>query len=177
MDVQKPQDDAVLLVLQLSPAVTAAVPFDASSLRKTWTFHSSDAYSAQSSRHELMKFLRQFVASEDELFRSELILGEVLANTVEHAPGLVNIEIDWSGIYPIVTVADTGPGLSRFAHALPKDFLEENGRGLFLISTLAVNVQAERSPDGGTLMRIVLPVRRDRSFAPYEQTYTETSSV
>jgi PAS domain S-box-containing protein len=161
----KPQDDAVLMVLQLSPGVTADVPFDIKSLRKTWTFHSSDAYSAQTSRHELMNFLRAFVASEDDLFRSELILGEVLANTVEHAPGLVDIEIDWSGMYPIVTIADTGPGLSRFAPELPQDTLSENGRGLFLIYKLAVAVHLEPSADRGTRIRIVLPVRRDQAFA------------
>lgn len=165
MGPAKPQDDAVLMVLQLSPGVTADAPFDANTLRKTWTFHSSDAYSAQSSRHELMNFLRAFVASEDDLFRSELILGEVLANTVEHAPGLVDIEIDWSGIYPVVTIVDTGPGFSRFAPELPQDVLSENGRGLYLISKLAVSVHMERSPARGTKMRIVLPVRRDQAFS------------
>ena len=165
MGSQKPQDDAVLMVLQLSPGVSAEVPFDVTSLRKTWTFHSSDAYSAQTSRHELMNFLRAFVASEDDLFHSELILGEVLANTVEHAPGLVDIEIDWSGEYPIVTITDTGPGLARFAPQLPANALSEHGRGLFLISRVAVGVQIEPRTNHGTRMRITLPVRRDRVYS------------
>jgi anti-sigma regulatory factor (Ser/Thr protein kinase) len=112
-----------------------------------------------------VKFLRAFVASEDELFRSELILGEILANTVEHAPGLVGIEIDWSGTYPIVMVSDTGPGLSRFVAQLPEDGMAENGRGLFLISTLALDVRIESAGERGTMMRIVLPIRRDLAFA------------
>jgi anti-sigma regulatory factor (Ser/Thr protein kinase) len=177
MGLEKPQDDAVLMVLQLSPAVSSDVPFDAKSLRKTWTFHSSDAYSAQTSRHELMNFLRGFVATEDELFRSELILGEVLANTVEHAPGLVDIEIDWTGRYPIVTITDTGPGLSRFQAQLPEDTMSETGRGLFLISTLAIAVHVEPFDDRGTRMRIVLPLRRDLSFTAGLSDYSESYPV
>jgi PAS domain S-box-containing protein len=161
MGAQKPADDAVLMVLQLSSAANAEPRSDATDLRKTWTFHSSDAYSAQISRHELMRFLRSVPAPDEELFRAELILGEALANTVEHAPGLVSIEIDWTASQPIVTISDTGPGLTRVTATLPHDELEESGRGLFLITTLAVDLEVQPSAQGGTIMRIVLPVTRE----------------
>jgi anti-sigma regulatory factor (Ser/Thr protein kinase) len=159
MGSEKPTDDAVLMIVQLSPTPLSQ-SFDEAELRKTWSFHSSDAYSAHTSRHELMSFIHRFITSEDELFRTELIIGEILANTVEHAPGLVNVEIDWSGIHPVLTVLDTGPGLLRFSRSLPEDSLTEDGRGLFLIETLARDVRVESAPGQGTKMMVTLSVRR-----------------
>jgi PAS domain S-box-containing protein len=160
MGSEKPTDDVVLLLLQLATAPSTAQPVDEAGLRKIWSFHSSDAYSAHATRHELMTFIRGFKTSEEELFRVELVLGEILANTVEHAPGLVNIELDWASTNPVLTIVDTGPGFSRFAAQLPEDALAENGRGLFLISTLAVDVKAASEDQRGTKMTVVLPIAR-----------------
>ena len=161
MGIEEPADDVALVVLQLSPPVTRERALDDSTLRKIWSFHSNDAHSAHTSRHELIGFIRSLSASEDELFAAELILGEVLANTVEHAPGLVNIEVDWTSTRPVVTIVDTGPGLARVTQALPCDDFAENGRGLFLISSLAADVRVEATPGRGTKMSIVLPVARE----------------
>ncbi len=167
MGFDRPTDDAVLMVLQLTPRPMPPLPQEAE-LRKTWTFHSSSAYSAHTSRHELMSFVRRFVTADDELYRLELLIGEILANTVKHAPGLVTVEIDWSRKVPIMTIHDTGPGLADFSPALPTDELTENGRGLFLIGTLASAVRLETTSDAGTIMTIELPANnptRDRSRA------------
>jgi anti-sigma regulatory factor (Ser/Thr protein kinase) len=155
------------MVLQLSPVKPGARVDDAD-LQKSWTFHSSDAYSAHKSRHELMGFIRGLLSSEDDLFRIELIIGEILANTVKHAPGLVTVDIDWSGAQPALTIVDSGPGLAKFSPALPDDGLDEDGRGLFLIGTLAHDVRVERMPDSGTKMTVNLPVnwRRDAGESP-----------
>ena len=159
MGSARPLDDAVLMVLQLAPAPANAT-LDDLELSKTWAFHSSDPYSAHSSRHELMSFIRRFVTSDDDLFSIELIFGEILANTVKHAPGLVKVDIDWRGIHPIVTIVDSGPGLLRFAPMLPQNNLSENGRGLFLIKTLAQDVRVESTASYGTKMMMTLPVRK-----------------
>ena len=158
MGSEEPADDVVLLVVQLSPDATGVPASD--KLRKRWSFQSSDAYSAHASRHEMIRFMRAFTASPDELFRAELILGEVLANTVEHAPGRVDVEIDWTATNPTVTVLDTGPGLSRRPTDLPADAFAEHGRGLFIIASLAQQVQVESRPGRGTRLRITLPVSR-----------------
>jgi PAS domain S-box-containing protein len=167
MGSDRPTDDAVIMVLQLSPVKPGARVDDAD-LQKSWTFHSSDAYSAHKSRHELMGFIRGLLSSEDDLFRIELIIGEILANTVKHAPGLVTVDIDWSGAQPALTIVDSGPGLAKFSPALPDDGLDEDGRGLFLIGTLAHDVRVERMPDSGTKMTVNLPVnwRHDAGESP-----------
>ena len=165
MGSEKPADDAVLVVLQLGSAAVTPPTGDAE-LRKTWAFHSSDAYSARALRHEVMRFIRSFVASDEELFRTELIIGEILANTVEHAPGLVKVEIDRTGAHPTVTIVDTGPGLVRFLPELPESDLVENGRGLFLIGTLAGGVRVESMPNHGTKMTVILSATRDPASSP-----------
>ena len=153
-----PLDDVALLVVQFS-SVTEALAFDSAELLKTWRFHSSDAYAAHLSRAELMNFIRRFAHDPDGVFAAEVILGELLANTVEHAPGLVEVRIDWTGEKPIVTVLDTGPGFEKLLARLPNEF-EEKGRGLFLIDALAESVSISPSAGYGTELRVVLPVSR-----------------
>jgi len=155
----RPTDDAVLLVLQLSP-IPAQPIVDGADMRKTWTFHSSDAYSARAVRRDLTNFARRFVSSDDDLFHAELIIGEVLANTVKHAPGIVTIELDWTGVHPVLTVVDDGPGSFHFSPTLPDDSLTEDGRGLFLIGALAKDVHVESSDGRGTKMTVLLSVSR-----------------
>ncbi len=149
MGSQRPADDTVLLVVQLGAA-----------LQKSWSYNSRNPLGAQKLRHEITHFIRSLAPNEDEMFRTELIIGEALANTVEHAPGAVTVDVDWTDTYPVVIVSDSGPGLSRFVAALPADALNENGRGLFLIACLARDVQIEAQPGTGTRMRIVLPAKR-----------------
>jgi len=59
-----------------------------------------------------------------------------------------------------VTIFDTGPGLARFAAALPDDELDEDGRGLFLVKALARDVRVESAQGYGTKMTVVLPISR-----------------
>ncbi len=149
MGTRRPPDDTVVLVVRIGAA-----------LRQTWSYDSNDPRDAHALRREIAAFLRLYAVSEDELFGAELVIGEVFANTVEHAPGSVRVEVNWTAVHPVVTVWDAGPGLSRLASALPRDPLNENGRGIFLIHALALDVSVETREETGTKMRIVLPVDR-----------------
>lgn len=159
MGSDPPTDDAVVMVLQRSPS-SSHHKVDEPEKRKTWTFHSSDAYFAHAARHELMGFLGRDGAEEDDLARCELIIGELLANTVQHAPGLVRLEVEFHGHHPILTIVDTGPGLRQFSAHLPDDDFTEDGRGLYLIGTLAEAVRVDSTPGLGTRMTVTLPIRR-----------------
>jgi len=154
------KDDAALLLMQFSQIDAAMLHFDPSALERTWRFHSSDAYTAHASRREIVKYLRRLAIDPEQMFAAELVVGEILANTVEHAPGLVELHIDWLGEQPIVTIRDTGPGLVALDARLPENPFDEDGRGLFLIGALAEEAALRSSPGYGTEMRIVLPVRR-----------------
>ena len=157
------RDDIALLILQFSAVDLATVERDNPRLRKTWRFNSCDAHTASSSRRELIGYLKSFAAGHPQLFAAELILGEILANTVEHAPGLVTVEFDWTGAKPVVTVFDTGPGLLRLDAQLPSDPYDEDGRGMFLIRSLAESFEVTPASGFGTELRITLPIERAMS--------------
>jgi integral membrane sensor domain MASE1/anti-sigma regulatory factor (Ser/Thr protein kinase) len=156
-----PIDDAVLLVLTVPNDASGGVAGRDFEPRKMWNFHSNHAYSAHAARHELMRFVQEHAAENQDFFTSELIIGELLSNTVEHAPGLVNVEIDWTDLAPIVTVVDNGPGLERFVSTLPDDALNEDGRGIFLVQTLANDVRVETDRGYGTKISVTLPLMRN----------------
>jgi PAS domain S-box-containing protein len=154
-----PSDDAALLVMQFSrvPGHRYAEP---APLEKVWRFHSSSAHTAQASRREVMAYLRSVAAETENFFEVELVIGEIFANTVQHAPGLVEVRVEWLQESPILIVRDTGPGLEYFVGKLPDDVLSENGRGIFLVNTLAAGVTLRSRPGYGTELRAVLPLRR-----------------
>ena len=156
----RPVDDIALLIAQFSHVSGEVIAHDPTRYVKRWRFHSSDANSARAARHELMHFIRQDAHDPDELFKAELILGEILANTVEHAPGLVEVTVDWTNEKPVVTALDTGSGFDRARIDLPADALDEGGRGLFLIAQLADEVSIRPAKGYGTEVRVVLPVTR-----------------
>jgi anti-sigma regulatory factor (Ser/Thr protein kinase) len=166
-----PTDDVALLLMRRTAGARAEAE-PAPSPTKTWRFHSSSAQSARASRLALMRFVQQHAAPDADLFTTELILGELLANTVEHAPGLVEIVIDWTDERPTVRVRDTGPGLTSLRNGLPNDPYAEDGRGLFLISTLAEDLRIGRAPGFGTEITVRLPVSRAAQAAGCAPTAT-----
>jgi integral membrane sensor domain MASE1/anti-sigma regulatory factor (Ser/Thr protein kinase) len=155
-----PADDAVIVVVRVAPPGNEEYPADELDVRRTWSFHSSHAHSAHTARHDVMQFISTLARPESDLFTVELIVGELLANTVEHAPGLVTLEVDWSQDAPTVTIVDTGPGLEHFDVKLPGDTLAEDGRGLFLIQALAQDLTVESDAGYGAKITVVLPVTR-----------------
>lgn len=159
-DDRHPTDDAALLLMQFSAVRAEDRHPDSLPLEKVWRFHSSSAHTAQASRREVMAYLRTMAANPENLFEVELVVGEIFANTVQHAPGLVEVRVDWFNENPVITVRDTGPGLEFFVGKLPDDSLSENGRGLFLVHTLACNVTLRARPGYGTELRAVLPLTR-----------------
>ena len=157
-----PQDDVAILAARWKPAAAAAQPIEAPRI-KQWRFHSSHVYSARSSRHELMAFIKAHSEDHEGLFATEIIIGELLANTVEHAPGLVEITIDWTDEAAICSIRDAGPGFEMSGMRLPSSDLSEDGRGLYLIRKLSPQVTIRAAPGFGSELEVVLPVRRART--------------
>jgi len=153
-------DDAALMLMQFSQVDHDANSSDSAGLKRMWRFHSSDAYTAHASRHEIMAYLRRLAVDPEQVFTGELILGEILANTVEHAPGLVEVDVDWMGEKPIITIRDTGPGMRTMPATLPEDLLSEGGRGIYLITELSEGATIRPTPGYGTEVRAVLPISR-----------------
>lgn len=159
-----PSDDAALLLMQFSDVLPGAQHAADFPLERVWRFHSSSAHTAQASRREVMAYLRRGAAASCEtLFEVELVIGEIFANTVQHAPGLVEVRVDWQSKRPVLTVRDTGPGLEFYIGRLPENPLSETGRGIFLVKTLAQSVSWKSRPGYGTELRAELPLERKRA--------------
>lgn len=169
-----PTDDIALLIVQFDNVDKAALRTGPTEFTKTLRFDSSDASAARTCRREMMNYIRRFAANPEALFTAELILGELFANTVQHAPGLVEVRIDWSGEKPIVRVVDTGPGLIHLHSDEKQDMMNEHGRGLFLIRTLAEDVSMASPNASGTELRVVLPLFRDHARPELDASTVET---
>ncbi|HTA55189.1 MAG TPA: SpoIIE family protein phosphatase [Candidatus Acidoferrales bacterium] len=154
-----PRDDVAMMMLQFPSARSVRTFPKLQPAPGTWRFHSSDPHSANLSRSSIMSYLRQF-ACDGDLFSAELAIGEAIANTVDHAPGLVEVQVDWSEEHPVVVIRDDGPGLLELRAQLPKDCTDETGRGLFLMREFVTDASAHRLPDRGTELRLVLPLTR-----------------
>jgi PAS domain S-box-containing protein len=153
-----PQDDIALLLLQFSPAK----PFSRDprkSLNKEWRFHASDARAAHVARREIATHIFEICGETEDACSSELVIGELLANTVAHAPGLVHLLLEWTGKHFVLIVRDSGPGLETVPSALPEDPMDEGRRGLFLIHAISLDVTLTKSPEGGAELRVVLPLK------------------
>ncbi|GAC1406190.1 MAG: hypothetical protein NVSMB64_11680 [Candidatus Velthaea sp.] len=159
LDEHPTADDIAILLARWKPAA-ASTPLREAPLSKQWRFHSSHAYSARTSRYELMSFMREHAADDENLYASEIIIGELLANTVEHAPGLVEIAIDWTGECPLLTIRDAGPGFKMTAAHLPNSNFSEDGRGLYLVRSLSQRVSIKAAQGFGSELEVVLPISR-----------------
>jgi PAS domain S-box-containing protein len=149
-----PDDIAIVVVAAGPPRMRPPAEDE----RTVWRFHSSDPLTAQRSRLSIAQKLSIVAYPEPQaLADSELIVGELLANTVEHAPGLVEVELEREGTQLVLTVSDSGPGLVARPSTLPAAD-SEDGRGLYLIRMLAREVSFGRTSRGGTLVRVVLPL-------------------
>lgn len=157
---EKPaRDDAALLVFQFSAFDAHEAHID-QHFKKQWRFHASDSQSAHRARQEVAAYLRTMGDEPDQAAACELVVGELLANTVEHAPGLVDLSIEWADERISMVVRDSGPGLPNVRTTLPEDPMDEGSRGLFLVHAFASNVTIVDLPAGGTELRAVMPLNR-----------------
>lgn len=126
--------------------------------RAHWAFDAENAQAAHDARAQFIAELRAHSQRGSDVDAAELIFGELVGNVVRHAPGPIDVQIEWTGEFPVLHVTDRGKGFIRNP-ALPIDPLSESGRGLYIISLLARNVRVERIAGYGNHIAVELPVR------------------
>lgn len=89
----------------------------------------------------------------EALENARLIVGELTANVVRHAPGRALAVIDRWNEYPVFHLVDNGGGF-RYSNRLPPIF-SENGRGLFIASAFARRLEVLPDIDGGSHVLVV----------------------
>lgn len=152
-------DDLAILAIRALPRTRSSGLSSVQTHRDTiaWDFQSADIHAIALARNHFIRFLTPLVLPESDTLFAEVVLGELLSNAVEHAPGPVHVELGWEGMTPTVTVRDRGPGGLKDP-ALPENPYEQHGRGLFLVWALSERVATQRLADGGTSVTAWLPL-------------------
>jgi PAS domain S-box-containing protein len=120
-----------------------------------WRFDACDDAMARSVRAAIVAELRQHDVDDADAATAELLFSELLGNVVRHSGGEVEIALDLTQV-PVLHVLDRGPGFT-FTTRLPANLLNETGRGLFIVSSLAREFSVVPRQDGGSHARVVLP--------------------
>lgn len=140
-----PRDDVAILVVE---SLARLAP-------RRWVFDARDAGDARRVRFQVLEHLQKGAYPPERLQTAELILAELTANVFRYAAGPSQIVLEWEkGRAPIIHVIDVGPGF-RFEKKLP-DVFSESGRGLYLVSSLAADLQVSQRENGGSHARVVL---------------------
>lgn len=139
-------DDAAILVLGFSRSIG-------------WSFDAENAKAAWDARGAFIAQLRRETTSDSDVGAAEIVFGELIGNVVRHAPGPIDIALEWSDDRGILHVIDRGEGFD-FTPPERVDELREGGRGIWLIRQFGTDLAIERLPHFGTHVRVELPVRR-----------------
>lgn len=126
--------------------------------RAHWAFDAENAQAAHDARSQFVARLSERALPGSDLEAAELIFGELIGNVVRHAPGPIEVQLEWTAEYPVLHVTDQGKGFIRNP-VLPADPLSESGRGLYIISLLGRSVEVERVAGYGNHIAVELPVR------------------
>jgi anti-sigma regulatory factor (Ser/Thr protein kinase) len=124
-----------------------------------WTFDSGSPTQARASRGEFMTVLRRHGANDSDFDAAEVIFGELVGNVVLHAPGPVEVALRWDGEFPVLSVHDEHESFKP-NFSLPCNRMQESGRGLFIVASLARAVQVWDIEHDGTMVTVELPVAR-----------------
>lgn len=131
----------------------------------TWLFQDDHAKAATDARWSFVNQLRRAGVDQRDVDIAEIVFGELVANVVRHAPGPIDIALEWQGDRAILHVTDRGGGFSRTKHQ-HEDPLRESGRGLWLVERFGGTIEVERLQGFGTHVRVVLPLHRVEARAP-----------
>ncbi|HLI95136.1 MAG TPA: SpoIIE family protein phosphatase [Candidatus Baltobacteraceae bacterium] len=139
-------DDVAVLALSFEPGIR-------------WSFDAENAKAAQDARGEFVEYLREQSSDEEAIETAELVFGELVGNVVRHAPGAIDIDVEWSNGAPRLHVLDRGSAFEPPSH-LPSDLLSESGRGLYIVRNLSKQLNVEHVPGYGNHVSVELPIRR-----------------
>lgn len=143
---KRAEDDVAVLAISFDPSVR-------------WSFDAESAQAAQDARGEFVRYLRDNTADAAGVAAAELVFGELVGNVVRHAPGPIDVDVEWSSDYPELHVIDRGAQF-RLSDRLPEDALAEGGRGLFIVRELSRDLSVEHIAGYGNHVTAELPIRR-----------------
>jgi signal transduction histidine kinase len=124
-----------------------------------WSFDAENAKAAQDARGAFLTRLREEATDDSDLGAAEIIFGELVGNVVRHAPGPIDIALEWAGTGAVLHVIDRGNGFV-YEKRQRVDVMREDGRGLWLVARFGLKLSIEHLPHFGTHVRVELPIAR-----------------
>jgi anti-sigma regulatory factor (Ser/Thr protein kinase) len=113
-----------------------------------WTIDARSERSTRRIKRALLWQLGEMTDDDAQLPAAELIVNELLGNVARHTPGPAEVELEWNGETAIVRVCDRGRPFEVRNGAGRIELLAEDGRGLFLARSVALDLTVERAGDG-----------------------------
>ncbi|MGC9669348.1 ATP-binding protein [Planosporangium sp. 12N6] len=131
-----------------------------------WLVEPPTATAASELRIEVGAFLRRHAADPADVDDAEVVVSELIGNAVEHAGGPIWVSLDWTAAQPVLTVHDLG--VSFTLDPSRPEATSLRGRGLWLVSRLARDLELVAKRGGGKRVRATLAVtrRKEDSFDP-----------
>ena len=123
-----------------------------------WAFHAKEHHEAACARMEFTAYLQGHCTPDSDIIGAEIVFAELISNAFRHGVAPVRIWVVCQVPNCTLNVHDGGDGFELGTPDLPSDALSEDGRGLFLICTLAREVRVVRGPHAGSTVKAVLPV-------------------
>jgi PAS domain S-box-containing protein len=149
-------DDVAILVVKTDLHVSEA-------FLKRSQFDSRDADAAYNARHAFVGSLSPTMFSENDVANAQVVFGELCGNVARYAPGIVDVVLDCSGVQAVLHVLDRGVGF-RHISGLPRNPLDEFGRGLFIVASMTTEFTVTQRNGGGSHARAVLVGRHPISL-------------
>lgn len=132
--------------------------------RTSWSFDAENAQAAHEARTQLVTYLRERAPGDADIGAAELVFGELVGNVVRHAPGPIEVQVEWTQQQPVLHVIDRGRGFLRDP-SLPANVLSESGRGLYIVSQLTDALRIERIAGYGNHVAALLRLSKNEESA------------
>lgn len=127
-----------------------------------WYLDGTDPAAVVDLRRQITAYVSRHADPVSDVDGAEMVVSELLGNVVRHANGPAWVSLTWAGENPVLEVSDLGPGFTLAPSDTdpPVDPLAEGGRGLFIASAVAADLQVAVRRHQGTVVTAVLPVTR-----------------
>ncbi len=128
-----------------------------------WYLPAGDAESASALRRAIGSYLERHAAPDSDLDNAGLAVSELLTNALLHTGGSAWVSLVWGGERPLLSVYDLGDEFEFHSDQLPADPMAPGGRGLFIASHVASDLEVAHRRGAGNVVSATLPVRRPRT--------------
>ncbi|MGH7714449.1 MAG: SpoIIE family protein phosphatase, partial [Vulcanimicrobiaceae bacterium] len=159
-----PRDDAAILVMTI-PVEEYVLRPDSSIFAREFDAHLPEE--GRGAKRELIEALASLGRRAPDLVVAEIVFGELLANAVQHTPGLMQVSFSLEDENVVLMVRDRGQFLSSsngISEMLPPAADLETGRGLFIVRSVSPRVAISVTGEW-RVTTVVLP-RAGPTFEP-----------